>query len=376
MSYLGSSAAPVPVAFSGVRTQSFSGNGSTSLFTLSRAVTLVTDIEVIVNNVQQSPFDGSYSLVNNGLGLQFSENVSAGTNNIYVFYRDQPLGSMIDPTAVRKTGDTMTGTLTVGGNVIVSAESGGVRTIGAASGTNTTVVIQASTTIGGGPNIELTKDNVSYFDSNLTRFRSTDASATFAEFNVNGLGIGAVPEAGSQLRTYNGSGHGKVTIETTDAYQSFLNFSAASNEVSIGFVKADNSFRVCQAGDLSSGELLRVDTGGAFKFNSGYGSVATAYGCRAWVNFNGQGTVAIRASGNVSSITDNGVGDYTANFSTGMPDANYGVAPGVIHDSGATYGDSIAISSLSSGSARITTWIEGTGAALSDKAIVCVSIFR
>lgn len=64
---------------------------------------------------------------------------------------------------------------------------------------------------------------------------------------------------------------------------------------------------------------------GDLLFNSGYGSAATAYGCRAWVNFNGTGTVAIRASGNVSSITDNGVGDYTVNFTTAMPDANYAV---------------------------------------------------
>lgn len=50
---------------------------------------------------------------------------------------------------------------------------------------------------------------------------------------------------------------------------------------------------------------------------------APIYACRAWVNFNGTGTVAIRASGNVSSITDNGVGDYTVNFTTAMPDVNY-----------------------------------------------------
>lgn len=50
---------------------------------------------------------------------------------------------------------------------------------------------------------------------------------------------------------------------------------------------------------------------------------APIYPCRAWVNFNGTGTVAIRASGNVSSITDNGVGDYTVNFTTAMPDANF-----------------------------------------------------
>jgi hypothetical protein len=45
--------------------------------------------------------------------------------------------------------------------------------------------------------------------------------------------------------------------------------------------------------------------------------------CRAWVNFNGTGTVAIRASFNVSSITDNGTGQYTLNFTNAMPDANY-----------------------------------------------------
>ena len=45
--------------------------------------------------------------------------------------------------------------------------------------------------------------------------------------------------------------------------------------------------------------------------------------CRAWVNFNGTGTVAIRASFNVSSITDNGTGDYTVNFTTALADANY-----------------------------------------------------
>jgi len=50
---------------------------------------------------------------------------------------------------------------------------------------------------------------------------------------------------------------------------------------------------------------------------------APMYACRAWVNFDGTGTVAIRASGNVSSITDNGTGQYTINFTTAMPDVNY-----------------------------------------------------
>ena len=50
---------------------------------------------------------------------------------------------------------------------------------------------------------------------------------------------------------------------------------------------------------------------------------APIYPCRAWVNFNGTGTVAIRDSFNVSSITDNGVGDYTVNFATPMSNTNY-----------------------------------------------------
>jgi len=69
-----------------------------------------------------------------------------------------------------------------------------------------------------------------------------------------------------------------------------------------------------------------IDSSGNLLFNSGYGSAAIAYGCRAWVNFNGTGTVAIRASGNVTSITDNGTGDYTINFATAMPDATYSAA--------------------------------------------------
>jgi hypothetical protein len=44
---------------------------------------------------------------------------------------------------------------------------------------------------------------------------------------------------------------------------------------------------------------------------------------KAWVNFNGTGTVAIRDSYNVSSITDNGTGDYTINFTNAMPNTNY-----------------------------------------------------
>jgi len=68
---------------------------------------------------------------------------------------------------------------------------------------------------------------------------------------------------------------------------------------------------------------LRVNT---IQNVAGSGTPAINGLAQAWVNFNGTGTVAIRASFNVSSITDNGTGDYTANFTVAMSDANYAVA--------------------------------------------------
>jgi len=62
---------------------------------------------------------------------------------------------------------------------------------------------------------------------------------------------------------------------------------------------------------------------------------APLYMCRAWVNFNGTGTVAIRGSGNVTSITDNGVGSYAVNLTTALTDTNYACVMATKGSSGA-----------------------------------------
>jgi len=85
----------------------------------------------------------------------------------------------------------------------------------------------------------------------------------------------------------------------------------------IGVGNADSPTEVAQF--TSSGMVS-----GATSLTTASGS-APSYSARAWVNFNGTGTVAIRDSGNVSSITDNGTGNYTINFTTAMPNANYSV---------------------------------------------------
>ncbi len=93
---------------------------------------------------------------------------------------------------------------------------------------------------------------------------------------------------------------------------------------------------------------------------------------QAWVNFNGTGTVAIRASSNVSSITDNGTGDYTVNFNTDMPAADYAAIAGP--DWSVTSSVVAArTSDYATGSARVRTLY---GSTLIDMTTVCLAVFR
>ena len=177
-----------------------------------------------------------------------------------------------------------------------------------------------------------------------------------------------------------GSSHASAQLTIENSGNSALQFLAgtsSSSEIrfgdsgdngagSIAYVHSDNSLRF---GTNNGTEKARIDSSGNLKFNSGYGSVATAYGCRAWVNFDGTGTVAIRASGNVSSITDNGVGTYTVNFSTAMPDANYAA---LVNTNGAN-GNDTSVLNFATGSVRVDIWDGGSQA---DRSDVCVAVIR
>jgi hypothetical protein len=111
---------------------------------------------------------------------------------------------------------------------------------------------------------------------------------------------------------------------------------------------------------------------------------APIYPCRAWVNFNGTGTVAIRASGNVSSITDNGTGDYTVNFTTAMPDANYSPTIASQLDQGGGAGSATMGSGIYRTSGALATtsfrfyaaYSTSGGQAQADMTTLSVSVFR
>jgi hypothetical protein len=163
------------------------------------------------------------------------------------------------------------------------------------------------------------------------------ASTITAGNATNGLALSCDNTGILELKTGTGSGTTAVTIGTGQEVAVTLGSAAApsitfSGDTNTGIFSPGADRIGFAEGGTQVGEF---DASGNFLFNSGYGSTAVAYGCRAWVNFNGTGTVAIRASGNVTSITDNGTGDYTVNFTNAMPDANYAAVAGVSLAAGA-----------------------------------------
>jgi hypothetical protein len=155
---------------------------------------------------------------------------------------------------------------------------------------------------------------------------------------------------------------------------------AASGDTNTGiyFPAADTIGFVC-----GGTEDFRVDGDGQLwntinsEVGSDYTTLYKGYMCRAWVNFNGTGAVAIRASGNVSSITDNNTGDYTVNFTTAMPDTDYGVAGWCCRNTGSS--ERCRIVSAREADTYTTSALQvitGTIVSLQDIARVSVSIFR
>ena len=152
-----------------------------------------------------------------------------------------------------------------------------------------------------------------YVDSTNNRvgIGTSSPNATFhVENSSNSLFISSGTFTGIELQSTNVT---DISLTDTNEDKSWIWSNRGNGKIQLLYEYPTSTFQT----------RLELDTVGNFKFNSGYGSVATAYGCRAWVNFNGQGTVAIRASGNVSSITDIGTGRYTVNFTTSLPDTNY-----------------------------------------------------
>ena len=81
---------------------------------------------------------------------------------------------------------------------------------------------------------------------------------------------------------------------------------------------------------MSRSKILHA---GDLKFDSNFGSAATAYGIRAWISFDANGTNQTRGSGN-ATMTDHGTGDFTMNFTNAMPDTGYSMVGQAGYNSG------------------------------------------
>jgi len=202
-------------------------------------------------------------------------------------------------------------------------------------------------------------------------------ATTTAGVTVTGDNSGSL-----QLATNNGTT--AVTIDTSQRVAFVAGTAALPAITTTGDTNTGIFFSAADTIDFAEGGTAtgQFDSSGNFKFNSGFGSVVTAYGCRAWVNFNGTGTPAINGSGNVTSITDNGTGDYTVNFTTAMSDVNYAVVASG-SNTGTYTGVSAQINSTSVGNAASTPTTSATRVTFSqpnvgyvDTTYICISVFR
>jgi hypothetical protein len=143
--------------------------------------------------------------------------------------------------------------------------------------------------------------------------------------------------------------------------------SVSTNKIQTGAVTSDK---------IAEGAVGTVDIADASitaaKMSGAQSGSAPAYAARAWVNFNGTGTVAIRASGNVTSITDGGVGFYLVNFTNAMPDINYAVATAVGNDTVNNTANTVGARTVSS----VRAVISNSSGSLIDDSYVAVSVFR
>ena len=206
MAYLGAS----PLAsFASPSKDTFSGDNSTTSFTMGQSVGDPNQIEVFVDNVRQEP-TSAYTV--NGTTLSFTGTPATGSNNIYVIHKQGVIGNGLLPTSGRDSdrigsltvtgASTLTGNITTSGNI--SATSGSITAGGALSGvttltTSSTATIGGDTAISGNLRSDTSADGI--------QLDASDGSATDAGDLVLLDGTdGSATNAGSSLLYEDGTG--------------------------------------------------------------------------------------------------------------------------------------------------------------------------
>jgi hypothetical protein len=278
------------------------------------ALTLSYTAGSIIVTLNGVVLDASDYTASNGNSVVLAVGASAGDElNVRAFstfdIANTYTQAQADARYVNVAGDTMTGSLGIGGNVtgVIAGVSVDSKFCVKQEGTDPVAgfVKAENTTAGSG-------------------------SVTFACRSRGTLASPTVVQSGDALWNMYVAGHDGTDLALAAEIAVEVDGTPGSNDMPGRIV-----FKTTPDGQQAPVERMRIDSSGNFQMNSGYGSVATAYGCRAWVNFSGV-SGSIRASGNVSSVTKNGNGDYTVNFATALPDTNYSLVGWARSDAGIT----------------------------------------
>jgi hypothetical protein len=250
---------------------------------------------------------------------------------------------------IRDVGDgirggtyTMTAPVITGGSITGVALTGNTFTSPVISGGSINNTPIGATTASTGAFSTLSVTGAATFSGAVVANTFSSSGATITGGSISGITDLAVADGGT----------GRSTL--------------TANAVLVG----DGTSGINSVAPGTSGNVLTSD-------GTSWASSANAGAAKAWVNFDGTGTVAIRASYNVSSITDNGTGDYTVNFTNALPDANYSalVTAGVTGNASGSnpefYGK---VSNFLTDSVRANSR-SATGGT-SDSEVMCVAVFR
>jgi hypothetical protein len=292
----------------------FSGDSSNTSFTLSRSVEYPVDIEVFVENVQQEPVV-SYTVT--GKTLQFSEAPPTGTNNIYVVYKSFGVEATISVPSGSISSDKLANNIKLFTTDNFTANgSGNTFVLSETPADANTVMVSIDGIVQRSPiNYNVTNDVIT-FTSNPPA--SSNVSVRHLGFRT-ATTLTAIPANTTipQANLVNPTVVGTITGGNVSATAISTELMTTTGNLDFRVGTSQNTaFRIESTGQLWN--TYESDVGTDYRT-----TLHRGYMARAWVNFDGTGSVAIRASGNVSSITDNGTGDYTVNFTTAMPDANY-----------------------------------------------------
>lgn len=262
---------------------------------------------------------------NQGLNFEFGPGSGSGDINRYGMFA--PAGKSIG-----LFGDniSVTGSFNANGNVTLGTNTGNVHTV------NGALTITGQTTVDGG----------------LLLARSGGEAQVMAAKTGAGASGFYIYNNSTQQGLYDTVQQSLIAALKTGEVTVFAGSGVRQTALSIG---ADRSFS-------------RVIPGGSTLYPD--------FACRAWVNFNGQGTVAIRASGNVTSVTDLGTGSYQLNFTAAMPDANYAVVGTSKTDDNTTRQTTYAPNPYDYTTTSVKLLTHISNATATDTAINNVAIFR